>query len=149
MLESKENEIYGLLQWHDKTCHLWLGQCDRIAIANLIYPQRNYWTTWAHYVTVACAANLCLARITTLCHSNLFLNRLSDTHSVNRVSSLVCWETNNSTHSKFNSSSKHIVSTNYIGLNSLHWEELTWRNLLQCCSMEYIINTRHSVAAWL
>lgn len=149
MLESEEDEIDGLLQRHDETCHLGLGQRDGVAIANLINPQGNDRTTGAHHIAIAGAANLGLARVATLGHCNLLLHGLGDTHGVDGIGGLVGGETNDGSYTCLNSSSQDIVRTNDIGLDGLHWEELTARDLLQCCGMEYIIHTGHGVAARL
>lgn len=149
VLESEEDEIDGLLQRHDEAGHLGLGQRDGIAIANLVYPQRNDRTTGTHHVAIASAANLGLARIAALGNGDLFFNSLGYTHSVDGVSGLVGGKTDNGTYSCLYGCGQDIVRTDDIGLDGLHREELTARNLLQCCGMEDIIHTGHGVAARL
>lgn len=66
VLESEENEIDCLLQRHDEAGHLGFGQRDGVAITYLVYPQRNDGATGTHDVAIARAADLGLARVTTL-----------------------------------------------------------------------------------
>ena len=46
MFESEKYKVYRLFQRHDKTSHRRLSQSYRIAIADLLYPQRNYIAFW-------------------------------------------------------------------------------------------------------
>ena len=149
MLESEEDEIDGLLQRHDEAGHLGLGQRDGVAITNLVYPQGNDRTTGAHDIAIACAANLGIARVTTLGDGNLLLHGLGDTHGVDGIGGLIRGETDDGSYSCLNSSSQNIVRANDIGFDGLHREELTARDLLQCCGMEDVIHARHGIAARL
>ena len=149
MLESEEDEIDGLLQRHDEAGHLGLGQRDGVAIANLVYPQRNDGAAGAHHITIARAADLGLARIAALGDGDLLLHSLGDTHGVDGIGGLIRGETDDGSYSCLNSSSQDIVRANDIGLDGLHREEFTARDLLQCCGMEDVIHARHGIAARL
>ena len=130
MLEGEEDEIDGLLQRHDEAGHLGLGQRDGVAIANLINPQGNDRTTGAHHIAIAGAANLGLARVATLGHCNLLLHGLGDTHGVDGIGGLISGETDNGTYASLDGGGQDIVRADDIGLNGLHREELTARDLL-------------------
>ena len=45
----------------------------------------------------------------------------------------------------FNGSGQHILGAQHIGFDRLDGEEFAGRNLLQCCSMENIVHTMHSI----
>ena len=149
MLESEEDEIDGLLQRHDEAGHLGLGQRDGVAIANLVYPQGNNRTTGTHHIAIASAANLGFARVTTLGNGDFLLHGLGDTHGVDGIGGLVGGETDDGSYACLNSSGQDIVRSDDIGLDGLHREELTARDLLQCCGMEDVIHARHGIAARL
>ena len=149
VLESEENKVNGLLQRHDETGHLGFGQRDGVAIANLVYPQGNDRTTGTHHVAIASAADLGFARVTTLGDGDLLLHGLGDTHGVDGIGGLIGGETDNGTYASLDGGSQDIVRADDIGLDGLHREELTARNLLQCCGMENVIHARHGIAARL
>lgn len=130
VLESEEDEIDGLLQRHDEAGHLGLGQRDGVAITNLVYPQRNDGAAGAHHITIARAADLGLARIAALGDGDLLLHGLGDTHGVDGIGGLIGREADDGTYACLNSSSQDIVRTDDIGLDGLHREELTARDLL-------------------
>ena len=140
MLEGEEDEIDGLLQRHDEAGHLGLGQRDGVAIANLINPQGNDRAAGTHHVAIASAADLGFARVTTLGDGDLLLHGLGDTHGVDGIGGLISGETDDGSYACLNSSGQDIVRANDIGLDGLHREELTARDLLQCCGMEDVIH---------
>ena len=149
VLESEEDEIDGLLQRHDEAGHLGFGQRDGVAITYLVYPQRNNRTAGAHHIAIAGAANLGFARVATLGHCNLLLHGLGDTHGVDGIGGLIRGEADDGTYASLDGGSQDIVRADDIGLDGLHREELTARDLLQCCGMEDVIHTRHGIAARL
>ena len=70
---------------------------------------------------------------------------LGDTHSVDGVSSLVGGQADNTLDASVNSGVQHIISTDDVGLDGLHGEELAGRNLFQSGSVEDVVNTGHCV----
>lgn len=130
MLESEEDEIDGLLQRHDEAGHLGFGQRDGVAIANLINPQRDDGATGTHDVAIAGAADLGFARVTTLSDSDLLLHGLGDTHGVDGIGGLIGREADDGTYASLDGGGQDIVRTDDIGLDGLHREELTARDLL-------------------
>lgn len=149
MLESEEDEIDGLFKRHDETGHLGLCQRDGVAIANLINPQGNDRAAGAHHIAIAGATDLGFARIAALSDGDLLLHGLGDTHGVDRISGLIGGETDDGTYASLDGGSQDIVRADDIGLDGLHREELTARDLLQCCGMEDVIHARHGIAARL
>ena len=149
MLECEEHEIDCLIETHDEAGHRRLCQSDGIARTNLFNPKGNYRTARTHHIAVAGTAYLGVARIAALGHCDFLLDSLGDAHGIDRIGSLISRETNNGANSGFYCRCKHIVSTYHIGLDCLHREELTRWHLLQCCSMENIVDAGHSVLARL
>ena len=41
MLEGKEDQVDGFFKAHDEAGHFWLGEGDRVALANLVNPKGN------------------------------------------------------------------------------------------------------------
>ena len=64
MFEGEEYEIYSFFETHDEACHFWLGESNRVAITDLVDPQRNNRTTRAHHITITSAANLGVTTVT-------------------------------------------------------------------------------------
>ena len=81
--------ICSVVKAHNEASHLWLSECDRITLTDLVNPERNDATTAAHHVSISSAANLCIPAQTALCHSDFLLDSLGDTHGINGISSLV------------------------------------------------------------
>ena len=44
MLEGEEDEVNGFFERHDEAGHLGFGEGDRVAVADLVNPERNYGT---------------------------------------------------------------------------------------------------------
>ena len=42
VLECEEDEIDCFFETHNEACHLWLGEGDRVAVAYLVDPERDY-----------------------------------------------------------------------------------------------------------
>ena len=145
MFKSEEYEVNSFFKRHYKTCHFRLSQSNRITIADLLYPQRDYRTARTHHIPITRTANFGLTGVTALCHCYLFLNSFGDTHSIDWIGSLIRGKADYGTNTRFNCSRQYIVSTNYICLYSFHWEKFATRNLLQGSSMEDIVYSRHGV----
>ena len=82
VVECEEYKVNSFFDTHYKASHLWLGESDRVAIANLVNPKRNNRTARTHYITVAGAADLGVSAIAALGHCHFLFDGLGDTHSV-------------------------------------------------------------------
>ena len=148
MLESEQDQIHSLVQVHQKAGHVGVGDGDGVASLDLIDKQRNDRTTAAHDIAVTSAADGGAATLrshTGVGVDDVLHHGLGDTHSVDGVSSLVGGQADNTLDASVNSGVQHIISTDDVGLDGLHGEELAGRNLLQSSSMEDVINTGHGV----
>ena len=148
MLEGKHNQIHSLIQIHQETSHVGVSDGDRVAGLDLVNEQRNNTAAAAHNVAVTGAADgrtTTLSRYTGICVDDVLHHGLGDTHGVDGVSSLISRQADNTLDACVDSSVQHVVSTDDVGLNGLHGEELAGRNLLQCSSMENVVNAGHCV----
>ena len=75
----------------------------------------------------------------------MFHHGLGNAHGVDGVSCLVGGQADNTLNTGINSGVQHVIRADDVGLNRLHGEELTGRNLLQSGSVEDVINTGHCV----
>lgn len=149
MFKSKQDKIHGLIKTHNEACHSRFCQSDWLAIADLVNPEGNDRAPAAHYVAIACAADLGGARLAGLGYSHLLFDRLGDAHSVDGVSSFISAKADDCLDFCFDRSGEDVVRSNDIGADGLHREELTARDLFECCSVENIIYSGHRAAAGL
>ena len=70
---------------------------------------------------------------------------LGDAHSVDGISRLIGGQADDTLDTGINSSVQDVISTDDVGLDSLHREELAGRNLLQSGSVEDVVNTGHGI----
>ena len=70
---------------------------------------------------------------------------LGDAHGIDRIGSLVGGQADYTLDTGIDSSMENVVRTDDVGLNGLHGEELTGRNLLQSSSVEDVVNTGHGI----
>ena len=114
----------------------------------LVDEQRDNTAAATHNIAVAGAAD---SRTTTLSSNtgigvdDVLHHGLGDTHGIDRVGCLVGGQTDNTLDTCINGGVKDIVRTDNVGLNSLHREELTGRDLLQRGCVENVINARRSI----
>ena len=148
MLESEQDQIHSLVQVHQKAGHVGVGDGDGVASLDLIDKQRNDRTTAAHDIAVTSAADGRAATLrshTGVCVDDVLHHGFGDAHGVDGVSSLVGGQADNTLDASVNSGVQHIISTDDVGLDGLHGEELAGRDLLQSSSVEDVVNTGHSV----
>ena len=86
-----------------------------------------------------------LSRYTGIGVDDVLHHGLRDAHGVDGVSCLIGGQAYNTLNASVNSGVQHIISTDDVGLDGLHGEELAGRNLLQRGSVEDVVNTGHSV----
>ena len=148
MLEGKHDQIHSLIQIHQETSHVRVGDGDRVAGFDLINKQRDNAAAAAHDVAVTGAANgrtATFRRNTSICINDMFHHSLGNAHRIDRVSCFVGGQADHTLDASVNGSVQHIISTDDVSLNGLHREELTGRNLLQSSGMENVINTGHCI----
>ena len=147
VLECEEDKIDCFFETHNEACHLWLGEGDRVAVAYLVNPERDYGTAAAHHIAVAGTADLGFTAVTALGDSNFLLDGFGNSHCIDRIGGLVGRKAYHTFHLVFDSGCEYIVGSHHIGLDCFHWEELAAWHLFEGCSVEYIIHTRHCGAA--
>ena len=148
MLEGEHNQIHSLIQIHQEAGHVGIGDGDGIASLDLVDEQRDDRATAAHDVAVTGAADggaATLSSHTGIGVDDVLHHGLGDAHSVDGVGCFIGGQADDTLDTGINGGVQHIISTDDVGLDGLHGEELAGRNLLQSSSMEDVINTRHSI----
>ena len=148
VLESEHNQVHSLVQVHQEAGHIGIGDGDGVAVFNLVNEQRNDRATAAHDVSVTGAADGSAAPLgshTGVGVDDMLHHSLGDAHCVDGISRLVSGQADNTLNACVDGSVQNVVSTDDVGLDGLHGEELAGRNLLQSSSMEDVVNTGHCV----
>ena len=148
MLESEQDQIHSLVQVHQKAGHIGVGNGDWVASLDLVNEQRNDRTTAAHDIAVTGAADgsaTTLSSYTGIGVDDVLHHGLGDAHGVDRISCLIGGQANDTLNACVDCSVQDVISTDDVGLNSLHGEEFAGRNLLQGSSVEDVVNTGHCV----
>ena len=148
MLESEQDQIHSLVQVHQEAGHVGVGDGDGIASLDLVNEQRNDGTTAAHDVAVTGAADggaATLGSHTGVCVDDVLHHGLGNAHGVDGVSCLIGGQADDTLNACVNCSVQDVISTDDVGLDGLHGEELAGRNLFQSGSVEDVVNTGHCV----
>ena len=147
VLEGEQHQVHRLVETHDEARHGTVGNGDGIALANLVYPQRDDGAATAHHVAVTRAANLCLfgSHRTGLGHDDLLHHRLARAHCVHRIGGLVGAQAHHVLDASLDGRSQHVVRTKYVGLDRLEREKLATRHLLERRRMEDVVHPVHRV----
>ena len=147
VFEGEQHQVHRLVEAHDETRHGSVGDGDGIALANLVYPQRDHGTAAAHHIAVTRAANLCLfgSHRAGLGHDDLLHHRLARAHRVHRIGRLIGTQAHHVLDASLNGRSQHIVRTEDVGLDCLEREKLATRHLLERRRMEDVVHPVHCV----
>ena len=148
VLKSEHDQVHSLVQVHQEACHVGVSDSDGITGLDLIDEQGDDRTTAAHNIAVTGAADggaATLGSHTGVGVDDVLHHGLGDAHGVDGISGLISGQTNNTLDASVDGSVQHIIGADDVGLDSLHGEELTGRNLLQSSSVEDVVNTGHCV----
>ena len=147
ILEREDNKLHRLFQAHNESCHGRLCNRDRMAVLNLLDPERDHGASGTHHVAVACTADACLLRRDSpgLGHDHLLHHRLGCAHRIHRISRLVRRQTDHLLHARLDRRGQHVLRTEHVRLHRLDREELAGRDLLQRRRMEDVIHAVHGV----
>ena len=148
MLEGKLHQVHRLVQVHQKTGHVRVGDGDGLAGLDLVDEQGNHAAAAAHHVAVTGAADggiLCLYGAG-LGADHLFHHGLGDAHGVDGVGGFVGGQADHLFHARVNGGGEHVVGADHVGAHGLHGEELTAGHLLQGCGMEDVVHAPHRAA---
>ena len=145
---SEQDQIHSLVQIHQEAGHVGVSNGDGVASLDLIDEQRNDGATAAHDVAVTGAADGRAAPLgshTGVGVDDVLHHGLGNAHGVDGVGRLVGGQADNTLNASVNSGVQHIISTDDVGLDGLHGEELAGGDLLQSSSVEDVVNTGHGV----
>ena len=147
VFEGEQHQVHRLVETHDEARHGTVGDGDGIALANLVYPQRDHGTAAAHHVAVAGAADFSLfgGDRAGLGHDDLLHHRLARAHRVHRVGGLVGAQAHHVLDAFLDGRREHVVRTEHVGLDCLQREELATGHLLERRRMENVVHPVHRV----
>ena len=148
MLKREGNQIHRLIQVHEKPGHVRIGNRDRGLALDLVNEEGDHRAAAAHDIAIPRAGqNRTAALERLLCPGldDLLPDRFRHAHGVDRVSGLVGRKEHNRLHPCLNCSRNHVVGADDVRPHSLHREELTGRDLLECRSMEHIVGPVHDI----
>ena len=148
VLESEHDQIHSLVQIHQESGHVGVGDGDGIASLDLVDKQRDDRAPAAHDVAVTSAADGGAATFrshTGIGVDDVLHHGLGDAHGVDGIGCLVSGQADNTLNACVDGGVQDVIGTDDVGLDSLHGEELAGRNLLQCSGMENVVNAGHSV----
>ena len=147
VLEGEQNQVYGLIQGHDKAGHGTVGDGDGVPCAELVDPQGDDRATGAHNVAVAGTNDLGLigGNDSGFGHGDLLHHGLGDAHGADGVGGLVGGQANDALYPRLNGGIQHVLGAQNVGLHGLHGKEFTGGYLLEGGSMEHEIHAVHGV----
>ena len=149
VFKSKLHKVDSLVEIHQEAGHIGVGDGDGIASANLVNEQWNNRSTAAHDVAVPRAADdriPALSRHSSVGIDDMFHHGFGNPHCVDGIGRFVGGQANDPLDACLDGGMEHVVSSNDIGADGFHREELTGRHLLEGCGMEYVVNPRHGVS---
>lgn len=127
VLESKHNQIHGLIQIHQETSHIGVSDSDGVAGLDLVDEQRDNTAAAAHNIAVAGAADsraAALSSHTGVGVDDVLHHGLGDAHGVDRIGRLVGGQADNALNACVDGSMQDVIGSDNVGLNGLHGEEL-------------------------
>ena len=148
MLKREHDQIHGLVQIHQETGHVRIGDRDGIARLDLVDKQRDHAAAAAHDIAVAGAADgraAALGRHAGVGKDDMLHHRLGNTHRIDGVGSLVGGQADHALNAGVNGGVQHIVGADDVRLHGLHREELAAGHLLERSCVEDVIHAGHGV----
>ena len=148
MLEGEHNKIHSLVQIHQETSHVGVGDGDGVARLDLVDEQGDDAAAGAHDVAVTGAADGGAAALG--CHTGVGVDdvlhhSLGDAHGIDGISCLVGGQADNTLHTCVNGGVEDVIGADDVGLNGLHGEELAGGDLLQGSGVEDVVHAGHGV----
>ena len=148
MLKREHDQVNGLVQVHQETGHIGVGDRDGVAGADLVNEQRNDAAAAAHDVAVAGAADRRAAALgghAGVGKDDVLHHRLGDAHGVDGIGGLVGGQADDALHARVNGGVQDIVRADDVRLHGLHREELAGGHLFQRCRVEDVIDAGHGI----
>ena len=148
VLESEHDQIHSLVQIHQETSHVGVGDGNGVARLDLVNEQRNDGAAAAHDIAVAGAADGGAAALG--CHAGVGIDHmlhhgLGNAHGVDGIGSFIRRKAHHALYACINGGVQHIVGADDVGLHRLHGEKLTAGHLLKGGSMEDIVYAGHGI----
>ena len=148
VLEGEHNQVHCLVQIHQETSHVGVGDGDGVARLDLVDEQGDDAAAGAHDVAVAGAADggaAALGSHTGVGIDDVLHHSLGDAHGVDGIGGLVGGQADNTLDASVNGGVEDVVGADDIGLDGLHREELAGGDLLQGSGVEDVVHAGHGV----
>ena len=149
MFKGKFYQVYCFIKVHQEACHIRISDGNRVACMNLVNEQRNNAAAATHYVAIAGAADYSAATLSSYAGVGIdyvLHHSLGDAHGVDGISSFVGGKADYALYASFDGCVQHVVGAFDVSFYGLHGEEFAAWYLLECCCMEDVVNTGHSIA---
>ena len=126
VFKREQHQIHSLVERHDEARHRRLRHGYRLALLELVYPQRDDAAARAHDVAVARAADLRAFRRdgARLRHNDLFHHGLAGAHGVYGIGGLIGGKAYCGLHALVYRGGEHVVRAEHVGLYGLQREKL-------------------------
>ena len=148
VLEGEHDQIHSLVQIHQETSHVGVGDGDGVASLDLVDEQGDDAAAGAHDVAVAGAADggaAALCGHTGVGIDDVLHHGLGDAHGVDGIGGLVGGQADHTLDTGINGGVEDVVGADDIGLDGLHGEELAGGDLLQGSGVEDVVHAGHGV----
>ena len=145
VFEREQHEIDRFVQRHDETGHFRFGDGDRIAVSDLVYPERNDATARTHDVAVAGAADFRRLRRARFRHDDFLHHRLGGAHGIDGIRRLIRGQADDRFDAFVDRRRQDVFRAENVGLDRLYREELAGRHLFERRRVENVIHAVHRV----
>ena len=145
VFEREQHQVDRFVQGHDEAGHARFGDGDRVAVFDLVDPQRNDAPARTHDVAVAGAADFRRLRRARFRHDHFLHHRLGGAHGIDGIRGFVRGQADDRLDAFVDRRRQYVVRADDIRANGFHGEELAGRHLFECCRVEDIIHAVHRV----
>ena len=148
VLEGKADQVDRLIQVHQETGHLGIGDRDRMSRMDLFDKERDHGAPGAHDISVAGTADdriPALRRHTGVGKNDMLHHGLGGSHCIDRIGRLVGGKADDPLNTGINGSMEDVVRPLDIGFDRLHGEKLAGGNLLEGRRMPDVIHAGHGI----
>lgn len=147
VLEGELHQVHGLVQVHQESGHVGVGDRQRLPFPDAVDEQRDDAAARAHDVAVAGAADGGAAgAVAGVGVDDGLHHGLGLAHGVDGVGRLVGGQAHDAVHALLDRGVEHVVRADYVGAHGLHGEELAGGHLLQGGGVEDVVHAVHGVA---
>ena len=145
VFKCEQHQIDRFVQGHDEAGHARFSDGDRVAVFDLVDPQRNYAPARAHDIAVAGAADFRRLRRTRFRHDDFLHHRLGRAHGIDGIRRLVRGKADDRLDAFIDRRRQDVFRAENVGLDRLYREKLAGRHLFERRRVEDVIHAVHRV----